>query len=346
MDKIIIVNWLLTRRCNLSCSYCGIVRDQKFKYYPNMKYFEENEMTTVFVLETLKRLQKHNPYMFHIFYGGEPLLREDLPEIINFCNNKNIYYTIITNNSEEVQPALKKLFKEVDYVDGLTSSVDPIIFQKNKVNTDRTRKSKEGLERLIELNKYKKVKDLVAEITIDNNNLEYIEPLVKILDENNITSSITFIDIAKNQYYDFSNVNDESLLVQPSKELKRCLYSLIDKGYDIHMSKPLLEDIINILPAKMDCRLEDSFHNLTIDTDGSIRLCLRIRGIAPSNSTKNILNFITPSGVFNFKKVKDVLRVDKIFACKGCNWTCQLMSKRTIGDETKLIDLLHFDKRS
>jgi len=97
MDKIHIVNWLLTRRCNLHCDYCRIIRNYKTKpkEYPDIMYYVKNEIPTDMVLSGLEKLKKHNSQCFHIFYGGEPLLRKDLFEIINYCNNNKIYYTII-----------------------------------------------------------------------------------------------------------------------------------------------------------------------------------------------------------------------------------------------------------
>ena len=91
MNKIQIVNWLLTRRCNLHCDYCRIVKNYKNQpeIYPPMKHYIENEMSTETVIEGLRRLKLHNPECFMILYGGEPLLRPDLHEIINYCNEKS-----------------------------------------------------------------------------------------------------------------------------------------------------------------------------------------------------------------------------------------------------------------
>jgi len=96
MSKIHIVNWLLTRKCNLSCDYCAIVRNYKNKpkEYPDMDHYIKNEMSTNYIINMLSLFKNHNSDAFHIFYGGEPLLRKDLPEIINFCNNNSIHYTI------------------------------------------------------------------------------------------------------------------------------------------------------------------------------------------------------------------------------------------------------------
>ncbi len=92
-----ICNWILTRKCNLSCDYCAIVRNYPDKpiEYPDMSYYYKNELTTEEIINGLKMLRDHNPDMFHIFYGGEPILRNDLDVIVDYCNRMNIHYTII-----------------------------------------------------------------------------------------------------------------------------------------------------------------------------------------------------------------------------------------------------------
>ena len=80
MSKIRIVNWLLTRRCNLDCSYCAITKNYKNKpsEYFDITHYYKNEMSTEYVIEGLRRFKEHNSNCFHLFYGGEPLLRTDL----------------------------------------------------------------------------------------------------------------------------------------------------------------------------------------------------------------------------------------------------------------------------
>lgn len=344
MNKIQIVSWLLTRRCNLNCSYCAIVKDYfgKPTLYPNMKYYIQNEMDTKTVIKGLGDFKKHNPDAFHILYGGEPLLRKDLPEIINFCNENNIHYTIITNNTNEIQPLMEKLFENTDYIIGLTSSVDPLVVSDDS-DTDRIKKSKEGMDRLVNLKG--KVKDLVAEITVDNRNISYLYDLIKTLTGFGINSDITFVDIQKNKFYDFSNVDDEEFLVHPTKEIKDELERIInDKSLDVHMSETLLDEIFKILPANLDCEIENDIHNITVDADGSIRLCLRIRGLLTPGKVRLDNLFDKDYNVNNF--VGPFLQFDKRSYCEGCNWTCMLMSKLLSSGQDSTDNLLHSDRRN
>lgn len=335
-----IVNWLLTRRCNLNCSYCRIARSyNQPKEYPPYDYYLKNEMSLKFILESLKRLKLHNPSCFHIFYGGEPTLRDDLPEIIQYCHDNEIYYTVITNNSDQVQNRIASLFDKVGHLEGLTSSVDPIIFDK-EASGDIVKKSLAGLERLYQYRD--KVKDLVAEITITKDNLKYLYPLVQELTKRGISSSITFIDIAKGEYYDFSNVTDESLLVSKEEALPVLNALNDDEEVNIHMKSMLLPKIYQSLPSDLDCEIEKGVHNLTIDCDSNIRLCLRIRGV--KTPSFKVTDYLDENGNLN-PNLRGNLEEDKKKYCKLCNWTCMEMSRITNENPNLFNDLAHSNRR-
>jgi radical SAM protein with 4Fe4S-binding SPASM domain len=235
---------------------------------------------------------------------------------------------------------IEELILSTDYVVGLTSSIDPLIVS-DETDTDRVKKSIDGLKQLMS---YKGIiKDLVAEITVDNRNVIYLYQLVKTLTDFGINSDITVIDIAKSPYYDFSNVTDPNLLVGPSDEIKREFDKILeDDSLDIHMKRFLLPEILKILPSELDCDIPEHPHNMTIDADGSIRLCLRIRGVkTPENL--NIKNIFDEKGKLT-SFYRAYTKIDKQRYCRKCNWTCILMSNKiNKDDDTK--DLIHLDKR-
>ena len=346
MSKIRIVNWLLTRKCNLSCEYCGIVRSYKHKAfsYPSLKHYIKNEMPTEIILHTLANLKYHNPNVFNIFYGGEPLLRPDLPDIINYCNKNDIYYTIISNNTPEIQPLIKKLFDKTDYVDAFTSSVDPI-FNEIGTDEDRVKKSIEGLKRLKEIQSTGQVKDVVAEITVMKHNQHLLHQLISELSREDIYSDITFVDIAKSKFYDFSNVRDWDLLVQPTFSLAKELVNIMnDASLLVHMKDILIPQMFDTLPSNFDCKIQHGLHNLTIDADGSIRLCLRIRGVStPLRYVTELFDKSNPQLISH--KILKVIKRDKRHYCKLCNHSCLMMSQYYDKTNEKVDALVHSDKR-
>lgn len=342
MDKIQIINWLLTRRCNLKCEYCAIVKDYdgKPKHYPDMKHYIKNEMSLPRILKGLERFKKHNPDAFHIFYGGEPLLRKDLHMIIEYCHMENIHYTIISNNTPQVRPMIMDLIDKCGKVEGFTASVDPV-FHELDSKEDRVMKSVHGMENLIELKKY--CKDVVAEITVMKHNQFHLYSLVEELSKNGINSDVTFIDIAKTPYYDFSNITDTNLLVEKSPQLNQVLLDLLEGPFDIHMKEILLPEIWEILPSDMDCMIDRNLHNVSVDADGTIRLCLRIRGVFTPQIV-NLENLITSEGELSTIAHAAIKRDKKEF-CKMCNHTCQIMSRVIAEQGLGPEELVHLDRR-
>jgi len=347
MSLIRIVNWILTRKCNLDCEYCAIVKNYPSMPtgYPKMDHYIKNEMSTEVVINALKAFKKQNPNVFHIFYGGEPLLRKDLPEIINFCNENEIYYTIISNNTPEIQPLIKRLFQETDYVEGFTSSVDPVFHHTGYAGEDRIRKSVEGMKRLKEIQARGDVKDVVAEITVMNENQHLLYELVSDLSEYEIFSDITFVDISKSPYYDFSNVTGTNQLVRPSWSLADTFSKMMmDDSLYIHMKDILLPRMFDTLPSNFDCRLEHGVHNVTVDADGTMRLCLRIRGTLTPHIHVSEL-FTKEYETLVTKDFYDLMCQDKRRHCKLCNHSCLMMSQYIDEHEDGEDDLVHLDKR-
>ncbi len=344
MSKIRIVNWLLTRRCNLKCDYCAIVKnyDGMPDEYPPMSHYIKNEMTTEDVIEGLIKFKDHNPDAFHIFYGGEPILRKDLATIINFCNKEDIHYTIISNNTLEIQPMITKLKRDVvDKIKGFTASVDPVFFDDNE-SEDSIRKSLNGFTNLVEMKD--SIEDVVAEITVMKHNQQHLFALILMLSGNGINSDITFIDIAKSPYYDFSNISDTNLLVEQTPQLSDQFQKIHDSDVDVHMKDVLLPVIWHTLPSNMDCEIDKNLHNVSVDADGTIRLCLRIRGVYTPNA-------ITPANLFDENNdispiAHTAIRKDKENYCKLCNHTCHIMSKYIDRNDLTPDDLVHLDRRT
>ena len=343
MSKIRIVNWLLTRKCNLKCDYCAIVKNYEGmpEEYPPMSHYVKNEMTTSDVIEGLFQFKEHNPDAFHILYGGEPLLRKDLATIISFCNREDIHYTIISNNTLEILPLIIKLKQNVEgKIKGFTASIDPVFFDESQ-SEDSIRKSLQGFASLKAMKD--DVEDVVAEITVMKHNQQYLYQLVQMLTDHGINSDITFVDIAKSPYYDFSNIYDRELLVGPSAMLADQFQKINDNDVDVHMKNVLLPGMWGTLPSNMDCEIEKNLHNVSVDADGTIRLCLRIRGVsAPKLVTiKDLFDQDHNVSPIAHAAIKN----DKKMYCKLCNHTCHLMSKYIDQNNLSPDDLVHLDRR-
>lgn len=80
------VTFISTYRCNFTCDYCDVWR------------FKENEMTTNEVVSMIDEFKSLGMKRFS-FNGGEPLLRDDLGELISHCRKLGVFTTMFSNGS-------------------------------------------------------------------------------------------------------------------------------------------------------------------------------------------------------------------------------------------------------
>ncbi len=80
------VGWSLTNRCNLNCRYCN---------RPNNKVKELEISEIRLIIDQLKKLGTK----FISFTGGEPLLRADIEEIIQYACKSGFYININSNGT-------------------------------------------------------------------------------------------------------------------------------------------------------------------------------------------------------------------------------------------------------
>ena len=339
VDKIKIANYLLTRKCNLSCDYCRICLSNLHDWplrpskYPTKKYFIENEKDGYYWNNLSDLLLLHNPDIFIILYGGEIFLHPDHISIINHLNDINANYTIITSANPEIQPLILKMFEEVGPVKGFTCSIDPGFYlckstDKKEIDNDELYKSCTGFKFLKYLIEKGLVLDPVAEITADDKNIFLLEDTVKLLSENGITSSITCLDNSHNNNYDFSNIDNPKCVPRKHKTIREIFDKLKASDYKIHMKDTILDTLYEALPSQYNCKLEQDIHNITIDSDGLLRLCLRIRGYRCKYLAVDMFNVEDGSLSEYFKEdIYNAMVADKYSYCTGCNWTCPMMSK-------------------
>lgn len=101
-DKRPVVVWNVTRSCNLKCVHCyAHARDQQF----------ENELSTKEGKALIDDLAAFGaPVM--LFSGGEPLVREDLPELAAYAVEKGMR-AVISTNGTLITPELARTLKAI-----------------------------------------------------------------------------------------------------------------------------------------------------------------------------------------------------------------------------------------
>ena len=87
----------LTYRCNLNCPYCYIGNERN-----------KNELTTK---EWYKIIDQIPFYSIVTLVGGEPLIRKDFPEILNYLSKKILHKTHVVSNGILITPEIIKEFE-------------------------------------------------------------------------------------------------------------------------------------------------------------------------------------------------------------------------------------------
>lgn len=80
----------ITQRCNGDCMYC-------YNVWKNDGFYPKGELTARRIKRLLKKVLKESKANLVTLTGGEPLLREDLEEIVKFLRDLYIEVNIITN---------------------------------------------------------------------------------------------------------------------------------------------------------------------------------------------------------------------------------------------------------
>ena len=100
--KPIILTHSVTARCNCRCKICNIWN----------KPWNDNEMSKSEIFHMLDEAEKLN-FAAYLVWGGEPLIRPDILEILQHAHDNNLYTSIVTNGTFLPEKA-EKLAKLVD----------------------------------------------------------------------------------------------------------------------------------------------------------------------------------------------------------------------------------------
>jgi len=302
---VAITNILLTRRCNLNCPQCKITRN-----YPNSPYrLPRKELDWKEWFEFITSLKQTQ---FHTIYGGEPLLYDGIEDLICSLNSKGIPYTIISNG------LLLDQLKVVPY--GLSLSCDGTW---NNMDVSNKRRSEMAFE-LLPLWKQKGVKDAVAVFTTNALNYKVVKDVVRHFSHHRVVTEVTLLDQPKSEYYDFADTWDNGNLIKiPEDEFNLLMDELSEmkrNGFLIHNNLEFFE------LAKMYGRTDnyickEPWRVLTVDCDGSLRLCYRIKGLeTPKYTIWDLMNG-------KDEEIKRAMMTDHKNLCRGCNWNCIMMAE-------------------
>ena len=229
--------WTMTNNCNFMCSYCSNHRGGNYPELFNKGY---NKDLTTKQGKQLIKIMKNTSAIY--FCGGEPTIRKDLPELLNYSTKLNMFNMINTNGSLLgdllVKPQYKNFLMQMDVVIVSLDSLDiKELANMYQVSEDISRKVLRNLLALRILQNYVPFK-LVANTVITR---DTIEESFDILDFCN-DLGITFSPVSAN----IGHEADRELLKNPEyKKLTAKIVERANQGFPMITSARMLEKLLN-----------------------------------------------------------------------------------------------------
>jgi len=105
----------ITFRCQLRCIQCPEWgKEGYFRYVDSNKFSLENELSTSEWKSFLKEVASFRPFVY--FTGGEPLMREDIIELIRWANKHHLVTSLSTNALLLKEKAQELIDSGLDYL--------------------------------------------------------------------------------------------------------------------------------------------------------------------------------------------------------------------------------------
>lgn len=199
--KVLKTEYMVTRKCELTCDYCKIIDPASLK---------AREQTTDEVLKSVDIIADNWPGSPIIWFGGEPTTRDDLPEIIGRCREREVKYAVISNSlrvlrDEEYRERLVKA--------GLSNwscSLDDLDAD-GTVDKMTLTKSSSGMRALMLMRDAYGVRDLVTCITVTKHNIDRLPGIVEMLTKEGVWGICTPLQLGGPEY-DYSKGDRKSVV--------------------------------------------------------------------------------------------------------------------------------------
>jgi MoaA/NifB/PqqE/SkfB family radical SAM enzyme len=279
----------ISERCNAQCRHCDVWK----------LGIQSQEMTTAQLQKLLLQLKKWlGPFSLHIT-GGEPLLREDLIDILAYSNQHQIFVELLTNGWLLVETKAEQIVNAG--VNQVTISLDGI----NPVTHDMMR-GKSGFYTHVNnaidfLMKYQEKYHssilLVIKTVINRNNLDELVPIVDWVKKKGITGVI-YQPIEQNygepinpDWYKSSKlwVSDLAKLIKIMEtlyELKINGAPILNKSSDFNLIKEyfkhperLMKQVQQHTDRITPQACYNGVSNFVISSNGDVRMCFQMNPI-------------------------------------------------------------------
>ena len=310
-EKPVLIQVGITERCNLKCIHCDIWRKEK-----------KEELSSKQWLEIIERIRDWlGPYRLDIT-GGEPFIREDLIEIIEFCNRNEIGPVITTNATLLDKDAIRRL-SEIDNL-VINISLDGI----NQKTHDYLRGTIGTYYKVIEVLDGFKSKDRKCSITLATilmgHNVTEIINILKMVFVDGLADGVNFQALDHNFSAEYDENWYKKSRLWPSETGKNYFTFIIDElinfkknGLFVYNPIQQLEQFKNYFTNsenKTEALCDAGDSNFIINPSGEVLLCWNTEPVGDIKKEK-------PEKIWNSSQA-DKRRAE----IKKCSRTCRILN--------------------
>jgi pyrroloquinoline quinone biosynthesis protein E len=192
--------WLLaelTYRCPLHCAFC---------YNPLNYANQRAELSTAQWFDVMRQARKLGAAQLG-FSGGEPLLRDDLEELVGEGRRLGFYTNLITSGVGLTEPRLARM-KELGLDHIQLSFQDSTREMNDFLSSTRTFDLKSRVARLIRQYDY----PMVLNVVLHRFNLDHVGKIIEMA----LAMGVEYLELANTQYYGWGLANRAQLM--PTRE--------------------------------------------------------------------------------------------------------------------------------
>ncbi|MEE4291828.1 MAG: pyrroloquinoline quinone biosynthesis protein PqqE [Cycloclasticus sp.] len=286
--------WLLaelTYACPLQCPYCSNPLD-----YANLS----NELST----NDWKRVLKQSRDMGAVqlgFSGGEPLVRKDLVELVEYSHELGYYINLITSGYNMDEAKIIEL-KEAG-LDHIQVSIQASSQELNDfIAGTKSFEHKKSVAKLIKKHGY----PMVLCVVLHRQNIHHMKDILDMA----IELGADFVELANTQYYGWAHHNRDQLM--PTQEQLQAAEAIANEYQDTQKGKM---KIYYVVPDYYEGRPKACMNGW-----GTTFLTIAPDGVAlPCHSARQLPNFDCPN--VNDSSISDIWNKSKAFNYfRGDDW--------------------------
>jgi MoaA/NifB/PqqE/SkfB family radical SAM enzyme len=293
--KPFIFHFLTTLKCNCNCETC---------------LWKDNTRKDELSLEEIKRIYreaKDTGFLVSILWGGEPLIRKDITEIIKFVKKEGDFAIVgIVTNGWFLPEKINEIGKDLDFI--LISLDSP-----RAEEHDSIRGLKGLYNKIIESVKIIKASypliSLQFSFSISKFNINRVEEMINL--SNNLEIPVAFNVINTVCHYSTGNIDEKGTLSATDNEISTAFKKILEakrNGSKILNSEMYLNHFVDG-KKPYQCHTKKVF--MFVNSNGDVENCLQ-KDKPLANLRKNSVNEVLQSPLFK-KFIKETEN------CYSCN---------------------------